>query len=308
MAKQSMKSSLAQYIILLLLMTGVCHASNRNHDFKNLLFKAKENSQNSSFKATAVAFDDPKISWVFYQKGSKNGEQPLLRREVLTDGRVRETKIRNQTGWYLIWNNIASKDEYANFDWSPGAIIDESLIEEARILVTSTSYNGVPCYKVTVQCPNNIESLMRKAGCSRQWAEENHEKLKKQFCQLYSFLIDRKRMFIYSTKIFVPNGNLVYQLDLKQVIFNPMLPDHLFQIAEEMEKGETFRTEAEMDKAFVVKKYFWHTWGETIENFFSNHIDSILRTGGEIAFWLAIVAVILASVLKFRAKRLSRSR
>ena len=63
-----------------------------------------------------------------------------------------------------------------------------------------------------------------------------------------------------------------------------------------------------MDKAFVVKKYFWHTWGETIENFFSNHIDSILRTGGEIAFWLAIVAVILASVLKFRAKRLSRSR
>ena len=306
---QDFMKKIIQYVVILFVMsTGTGYASARSDDYLNLLYKAKENSQNTSFKAIAAAYDNPQISWTFYQKSLEDGNPPLLRRETRENGNVREIKIRNQTGWYLIWNNIASKDEYANFDWSPGAIISKILVDDAKISVSSASYNGVQCYKVIVQGSDNIESFIKKAGCSREWAEENREKLKEQFCQLYSFLIDRKTLFIYSTRVFNPKGNLVYQLDFKQITFNPTLPDHLFQIPKEMERGKTFKTEAEMEKAFVVKKYFWHTWGEAIENFFAYHLDSILRISGKIAFWLAIITAILALIPKFRAKRQFRSR
>lgn len=270
----------------LLLTVNFCAAEEEDRQaLVDFLYNAKEVSQNSSFRAVS----GDRI--VFYQKALGEGKKPLLRRELLDQGWPQEIKIRNEDGWYLISQGVVYNDQYANFDWSPGAIITPGIIKDATIEKSSTFYDEIPVFKVTVRTPDDWAFLAERTKKDAQYVQENLESLREQYCYVYSFLIGQKDSFIYSTKTFSFKGKLLYELELKQVNFNFPLPDTLFTVSEELKEGGSFATQEEMEKAFSSPK----------QSLFSKNF--LFNTAGKVALCVGIAACIFAAVRYFKKKR-----
>lgn len=217
-------------------------------EIRDLLLTARENSRQRTFQAEEVRKSD-NCRLIHYQMRSPDGNTVLKRRDLFRANRLMESKLFNEAGWFLIIDDVAGKDEYANFDWGPGSVIEPEKLSMAKLSMTESNYHGIPCRQVTVKFSTDDDAIVKLTGNSIQFVRENRDRMLNNVGFREVYLIGEADDFIYSTRIFNGKGMEIYDLNLTKVQLDVALNPELFQISPDARQA-TFSTEEEMKAVF----------------------------------------------------------
>jgi hypothetical protein len=117
--------------------------------------------------------------------------------------------------------------------------------------ISDDIYKNVPCYKITVECATDNESLVKLTGSNMEYVKKNRADILKsdRTGTTAVILIDRKSKLIYSITAYNPIGrktgnmawgdNVEFNIPMDQTLFE--LPQsahiHIIKSAEELKRA-----------------------------------------------------------------------
>ncbi len=213
-------------IIMLLLVFFTISASAQ--DGLEILTKAFESNRKASFKIIIPNQVPPRSypldiivpdTWAFYRQF--DGERVNLRLETMQNGKLSETYIENQDGIFGIMDDCSGKLYYVPALWYLEAIhesIDKTELDLANFEVSRETYKQKPCYRVIMNTPSDMASIIALTRESEaELLKNDSERLKyynanRPFKR--EFFIDEETYFIYGRNHYSRDGKKLFQLDL----------------------------------------------------------------------------------------------
>lgn len=217
-------------------------------------------------------------------------------------------------------------------------MVEPTRLKQGTYTLSDGSYRGIPCYKITVRYPTNDETVSRTSlydfhpNLGYRLINENPGSVDKQhsltpdlYYRNYDLLranyfagiqlfVDKTpgRPFIYEMKAFSVNGKPIYEMNWGDVEFLNQIDPSEFELPgnkivevknhKEFSKqnriafGKLYHKNDKREPGWITRMF--NSMWAGIEN----NTDSLLAWGGTIAFWLAVVVVLLIIVLKIRAR------
>lgn len=269
------------YITSIVCLLSLCNAAT-TQDLKKVLTQAVEFSLNATFESIAPGSDDVRLNQVkvYSSKGR-------LRIETVVDQVARDQVIlipappaEKEYVWLVskgkVLENIVIERHYpTNWSWWPivYALVNTSFIKNAGFTVQDSSYNTIPCYKITVSKGNQtaVETLspwlfkwrtvsnifpanpkIRSRNFTSEEFSNNKRELQDNYFATIELWIGKsaERPFIYKYKALNRNREVVASGNWGKISFPAQIDQKLFEVPPAA-KIKVVKSKAEYGEVYI---------------------------------------------------------
>ncbi len=176
----------------------------------------------------------------------------LLQREEINqpDHRTLFTiNLQNAQGKFQIDSVAVIKNEMGGFGsflhymYVTGSVIVSC---NTSFTVDTTTYNGIPCDKITAVLLASTMELAKALGIPESIILENPD----SFPNRAVFIIGQEVPFVYSVQVYNSKGRLLSGIELTDVDLNPILAPSLFELPKDLEI-KIVRTDEDVEKIYA---------------------------------------------------------
>ena len=202
---------------------------------RQILFSAMRKSRKTPFRATLKV-----------NQGGRYRKTVQVHYWPRSDGKVwekvehtwsnnwKETYIHNGEGYFTIFDRTVVKTEFpAGSRRFIFESVKQDVVEDAAYSMSAGSYNGKPCYLITVKIPTDPEYVAKRITRIQRHSSKSREELLKQLPFVKTYLVDKEKNFIYSCTLYSLVGRRIAQVEWGQVVFSPTMSDDIFDITED---------------------------------------------------------------------------
>lgn len=234
-----MTKKLAFSMLVFLVSIFIYAQNEKSETIRELLFKAKDITEKETFKSVTLKnYQGKRIENILYQ-AYVDGTR-LIRRETIVNGVIDEIIISNRSGIYYISGNkeFIIKNEIKTPEYNPA--LDWNFMLDRLDWNYNCTYsmvkdklNGIPCYKITMQSPDDEEGMAKMIGKSVQYVRDNKSILQHTFLALRIFWVGEKNNFIYSCAFYSANGKKIYSQNAGEIEFMKNIDKSFFATPKE---------------------------------------------------------------------------
>ena len=324
--------------------TFLCNAAT-TQELKKALTQAVEFSLNATFESIAPMSDD-----VTFNQVKVYSSMGKLRIETVVDQKARDQVIlipappaKKEYVWLVsngkVLENIVIERHYpTNWSWWPivYAMVNTSFIENARFTVQDSSYNTIPCYKITVSKGNHtaLETLspwlfkwrtvsnifpsnpeIRYRNFTSEEFAKNKKKLQDNAFSAIELWIGKsaERPFIYGYRAWSQDGAIIASGNWGKISFPAQIDQKLFEVPPDA-KVKIVESKVEYGNAYIdnftagnieppsaLARIFTNI-GHSISTFFYSIGLWLLHNGGWFFGILSGVIIVVILIMKLKSK------
>jgi len=199
----------------------------------------------------------------------------------------------------VIGNRVLHVDEDYGFTMSNAVVDLFCNYSGTGYSLSSTSSQGIACYKVVVKIPGTDRDIAAFTGCPLERVTGREDAFVTAM-EIW-FTKDARHPFIFLTKKYNRQGKEISYCSWGNVSLKEKLDPKIFELPDCKVKklSEYGELQIQFGKTVTEKKQN-RNWG--IIDFFSNNTDNFLVWGSRITLWIAILTVALIIILKIRAR------
>jgi len=195
----------------------------------------------------------------------------------------------------VIGNQVLHVDEDYGFTICNGLVDQFCNYSGTRYSLSSTSSQGIACYKVVVKIPGTDRDIAAFTGCPLERVTGREDSFLAAM-EIW-FAKDARHPFIFLTKEYNRQGKEVGYNNWGNVSLKEKLDPKIFELPDSKVKtlSEYGILQIEFGKTIFEQGRSAH---QGVAEFLSDNTDLFLVWGSRIALWIAILAVVLVVIMK----------